>query len=53
MWKGLMGGACGRSSFERFMWKGLMGGACGRSSFERFMWEGLVGAHLRGSCGRG
>ena len=34
MWKGLMGGACGRSSFERFMWEGLVGahlrGSCGR-----------------------
>lgn len=53
MWKGLMGGACGRSSFERFMWEGLVGGALWEKLFERFMWEGLVGeAHFRGSCGR-
>jgi len=45
MWKGLMGGACGRSSFEWFVWEGLVGGACG-SSFERFMWKGLVGGAL-------
>ena len=62
MWEGIVGGACGRSSFERFMWEVLVGGACGssvESSCGRDSWVGLVeGTHVGGArgrdlCGRG